>query len=39
MLADLPEIVIQFLFIKLRRRLLELKERDVDKRERNQQRE
>jgi hypothetical protein len=39
MLADLPEIVIKFLFIKLRRRLLELKERDVDKRERNQQRE
>jgi hypothetical protein len=44
MLADLPEIVIQYLFIKLRRPVLELKRqyakrRNVDEEERNQQRE
>jgi hypothetical protein len=43
-LADLPEIVIQYLFIKLRRCVFELKRRyakrrNVDEGERNQQRE
>jgi hypothetical protein len=42
-LADLPEILIQYLFIKLRRRVLELrqlraKQRSSDERWRNRQR-